>query len=288
MDRFSIRFHGLGGQGLKSMIQEMLAPILLRSGFQVQAFPFFGGERRGAAVAGYLRCGRKKISTHSFISEPDMVVVFDHERVQLAKALEGLKPGGIVVINTSAPNQFMGLTHDWLVYTLNCRSISLGCGIGEPSDPFTVVNSAMAGGVARILESVFGAQFPDDLADAVLGEALPQKVSENQKAFLEGKRTVVRLMADGMPVWQLLIKSRNFPYLVQPDERCTACNLCYLFCPKRAIEVTAGGRYVIHEEKCNYCAICVAICPLDAIIMRLEESSKLDSAVMQGGGDHGR
>lgn len=288
MDRFSMRLHGLGGQGLKSMIQEMLAPILLRSGFQVQAFPFFGGERRGAAVAGYLRCGRKKISTHSFISEPDMVVIFDHERLQVAKALEGLRPGGIVLINTPAPNQFMGLTHVWQVYTLNCRAISLGHGIGEPADPFTVINSAMAGGVARVLESVFGIQFPDDLANSVLGEALAQKVSENQKAFLDGKRIVVRLMADGSPMWQLLIKNRSVPYLVQPDERCTACNLCHLFCPKRAIEVTAGGRYVIHEEKCNYCAVCVAVCPRNAITMRFEEILGPGGSAVQGGSDDGR
>ncbi len=271
MDRFSVRLHGLGGQGLKSMIQEILAPLLLRSGLHVQAFPFFGGERRGAAVAGYLRCGERPITTHSFISNPDMVVIFDHERIAVDKALEGLKPGGIVLINTPSPNQFMGLTHDWQVYTLNARAISLLHGIGEAQDPFMVINSAMTGAVLSVLESVLESRFSDEAIEAVLASALPQKISENSVALADGKSTVVKLMADGTPMWQWLVKQKNFPYLTQPDERCTSCNLCYLFCPKRAIEVTAEGKYLIHEEKCNYCGICVATCPRGAIVMRTEE-----------------
>mgnify|MGYP001590175255 CR=1 FL=1 len=145
MERFSVRLHGLGGQGLKSMIQYIIAPIILRAGFEVQAFRIFGGERRGALVSGYLRCGSKKISTHSFITNPDMVVIFDHERIAMDKALEGLRPDGIALINTSNPNQFMGLTNDWQVYTLNARAISLARGIGQPDDPYAVINSAMAG-----------------------------------------------------------------------------------------------------------------------------------------------
>ncbi|MFY9461882.1 MAG: 4Fe-4S binding protein, partial [Candidatus Sungiibacteriota bacterium] len=111
----------------------------------------------------------------------------------------------------------------------------------------------------------------DSAIEAVLGEALPQKISENSLALSDGKRTVVKLMADGTPMWQWLVKSKSVPYLTQPDERCTLCNLCYLFCPKRAIEVTAEGKYIIHAEKCNYCGICVAICPRGAIAMRTEE-----------------
>ena len=271
MDRFSVRLHALGGQGMKSMIQEILAPLLLRSGLHVQAFPFFGGERRGAAVAGYLRCGRNKITTRSFIGSPDMAVIFDHERIPVVKAVEGLRPGGIVLINTSGPNQFMGLTHDWRVYTLNARAISLAHGIGRPEDPYMAINSAMAGAVLKMLESAFGIRFSDEAIEAVLSEALPQKTPENYAAFSDGRGDLAQLMADGMSMWQWLLKEKNFPYLAQPDERCTKCNLCYLFCPKRAIEVTAEGRYVIHEEKCNYCGICEAICPLGAIAMRTEE-----------------
>ncbi|MBI2446464.1 MAG: 2-oxoacid:acceptor oxidoreductase family protein [Parcubacteria group bacterium] len=267
MERFSICLHGLGGQGLKSMIGDILAPLISEAGFEVQAFPFFGGERRGAPVSGYLRCGTKKITTHSFISNPDMVVIFDHERISVAKALENLKPGGIALINTAFPNQFLGLTRDWRIYTLNARAISLLHGIGNPEDPYMVINSAMAGAVLKILEPIFKSQLPDKTIEAVLNNVMPQKILENYEALLEGKKTVVGLMADASAMWQWLLKRRAIPHLTQPDEHCTKCNLCYLFCPKRAIETNASGAYIIDEEKCNYCGICVTLCPRNAIAM---------------------
>ena len=267
-----MRLHGLGGQGLKSMIQNMLAPLILEAGLQVQAFPFFGGERRGAPVAEYLRCGNKKITTHSFITNPDMVVIFDHGRIPVFEAIEGLRPGGIALINTQNPNQFMGLTRDFRVYTLNARAISLAHGIGQPEDPYMVINSAMAGGVVRIFESAQGSHFSDEAIKVMLGDALPEKILENYAALSDGRKTVARLIADVSPAWQWLSKSRAVPYFVQPDERCTKCNLCYLFCPKQAIEIIAkSGRYVINEEKCNYCGICAALCPRDAITMIIQE-----------------
>lgn len=277
MDRFSIRLHGLGGQGLKSMVQDILAPILLEGGFQVQAFPFFGGERRGAPVAGYIRCGEKKITTHSFITKPDMVVIFDHERISAAKATEDLKPKGIALINTSSPSQFIGFTRNWQVYAVDARKISLAHQIGRPEDPYMVVNTAMAGAMIAVFQTAFETQFPDEIIKTVLGDVLPQKISENYAAFLDGKKTVIRFIADASPMWQWLSKSRAIPYLTQPDEHCTKCNLCYLFCPKRAIEATADGMYVIYEKKCNYCGICVTLCPRDAIAMITQE----------GGDNHG-
>ena len=267
MEKFSICLHGLGGQGLKSMIQDILAPLILEAGLEVQAFPFFGGERRGAPVSGYLRCGEKKITTHSFISNPNMVVIFDHERISVTKALEGLKPGAVALINTVFPNQFLGLTRDWQIYTLNARAISLAHGIGSPEDPYMIINSAMAGAVLKLLEPIFKSQLSDKTIEAVLNNVLPQKILENYAALLEGRKTVVKLMAGASAMWQWLLKGRTFPYLTQPDEHCTKCNLCYLFCPKRAIETTAGGAYIIDEEKCNYCGICVTLCPLRAIAM---------------------
>ena len=262
-----MRLHGLGGQGLKSMTQDILAPLISKAGLEVQAFPFFGGERRGALVSGYLRCGEKKITTHSFISNPDMVVIFDHERISITKALEGLKPGGIALINTVFPNQFLGLTRDWQIYTLNARAISLMHGIGNPEDPYMVINSAMAGAVLKLLEPIFKSQLSDNTIKAVLNNALSKKILENYAALLEGKKTVVKIMADASAMWQWLLKRRIIPHLTQPDEHCTKCNLCYLFCPKRAIETTADGAYIIDEEKCNYCGICVTLCPCHAIVM---------------------
>ena len=46
---FEIRFHGRGGQG-SVVASDILAKAVFLEGKDVQSFPFFGVERRGAPV----------------------------------------------------------------------------------------------------------------------------------------------------------------------------------------------------------------------------------------------
>ena len=56
-----IRIHGRGGQGAV-VASKMLVTAAAKEGKKVQAFPFFGAERRGAAVAAFARIDRGKDS----------------------------------------------------------------------------------------------------------------------------------------------------------------------------------------------------------------------------------
>ncbi len=56
-----IRFHGRGGQGTV-LATILLSQAFFQAGYQVQSFPFFGVERRGALVEAYLRLDAKKSS----------------------------------------------------------------------------------------------------------------------------------------------------------------------------------------------------------------------------------
>jgi len=55
-----IRFHGRGGQGTV-VATTLLAKAFFQAGYQVQSFPFFGVERRGAPVEAYVRVDKEKI-----------------------------------------------------------------------------------------------------------------------------------------------------------------------------------------------------------------------------------
>jgi len=59
-----IRFHGRGGQGTV-LASISLAKAIFESGYQVQTFPLFGVERRGAPVEAFLRISEKKILVRS-------------------------------------------------------------------------------------------------------------------------------------------------------------------------------------------------------------------------------
>ena len=48
------------------------------------------------------------------------------------------------------------------------------------------------------------------------------------------------------------------------DERCTACGLCLVTCPERALRA-APFRPAVLDARCTACLACVEVCPRDAI-----------------------
>ena len=95
-----IRWHGRGGQGAVTSA-EILAEAAISEDNYAQAFPSFGPERRGAPVQAYVRISAgQPIRIRSSITEPDIVAVLDPGLLGSVDVAAGLKPGGIVVINT--------------------------------------------------------------------------------------------------------------------------------------------------------------------------------------------
>ena len=95
-----IRWHGRGGQGAVTSA-EMVAQAAIAEGCYGQAFPSFGPERRGAPVLSFLRVSKDKpIRIRAEIITPDHVVVLDPGLLKIANVVAGLRPGGILVLNT--------------------------------------------------------------------------------------------------------------------------------------------------------------------------------------------
>ena len=95
-----VRFHGRGGQGAVTA-GELMVNAMNFEGKWAQSFPFFGGERRGAPVMAFLRIDDDRIWLHQQIYEPDCCVVLDHGLVVSIPWSEGLKQGGVAVLNWS-------------------------------------------------------------------------------------------------------------------------------------------------------------------------------------------
>ena len=95
-----IRWHGRGGQGAVTSV-ELLALSAIEEGKYAQGFPSFGPERRGAPVMAFNRVDDKQIKIRSGIYHPDVVVVLDESLVALVDVAEGLKPEGILLVNTT-------------------------------------------------------------------------------------------------------------------------------------------------------------------------------------------
>lgn len=97
---YEVRWHGRGGQGAVTSA-ELVAQAAISEGKYGQAFPSFGPERRGAPVVAFVRVNQlQPIRIRAEITTPDTVVVLDPGLLQVVNVTTGLKPDGIVVINT--------------------------------------------------------------------------------------------------------------------------------------------------------------------------------------------
>ncbi len=133
-----IRLHGRGGQGTVTAA-ELLAVSAFDDGQEAQAFPAFGVERRGAPVMAFCRISDKTIRVRTQIYEPDFVIVQDATLMESVNVLAGLKPDGIVLINTEAPAADLKLKTSARVVTFPATQIALE-ELGRP-----IMNTAILG-----------------------------------------------------------------------------------------------------------------------------------------------
>ena len=94
-----IRIHGRGGQGAV-MAARMLASAFLAEGKFVASFPMFGFERRGAPVVAFTRIDDKPVREKTQIYNPDCLVVIDPTLMKLPTLFSGLKPEGVLILNS--------------------------------------------------------------------------------------------------------------------------------------------------------------------------------------------
>jgi 2-oxoacid:acceptor oxidoreductase gamma subunit (pyruvate/2-ketoisovalerate family) len=145
-----IRIHGRGGQGSVTAA-EVLAHAAFFEGKSVQAFPFFGAERRGAPVKAFARISDEPILVHSQIYNPDYVIVLDPYIYKVVDVTEGLKKNGILVMNTTRKPEEIGLK-DWKVATVDATGIALGLNLLVAGLP--VVNTSILGAFAKATDEV--------------------------------------------------------------------------------------------------------------------------------------
>ena len=95
-----VRWHGRGGQGAVTSV-ELIALTAIGEGKYAQGFPSFGPERRGAPVAAFNRIDDHHIKIRSQIYNPDVVVVLDESLIGMVNVADGLKPEGVLIVNTA-------------------------------------------------------------------------------------------------------------------------------------------------------------------------------------------
>ena len=169
-----IRFHGRGGQGTV-VATILLAKAFFQDGYNVQSFPLFGVERRGAPVEAYLRLDREEILIRTNVYTPDHVVVLDKTLLDGVDVTHGLKPDGWILINAPSPPANLEPFSDYRLAFVDATRIALKNTLGTRTHP--IVNTAMMGGLARVL----GMPAMSAITEAIK-EEVPSKPKPNMKA----------------------------------------------------------------------------------------------------------
>lgn len=172
-----IIFYGRGGQGAV-IASRLLAMAAFKEGKNVQSFPFFGVERRGAPVAAYTRLGNSEIRKRVPIKEPDYVIVLDPTLLENIDITKGLKENGSILINTRASKNSFPFIKKFSVFTFDAQAIASKYGLGSKSTP--VVNTSILGAFSK-----FTGEIGIKSLAAAIRETLTIKTEENLKAAEE-------------------------------------------------------------------------------------------------------
>ncbi|MGF1612992.1 MAG: 2-oxoacid:acceptor oxidoreductase family protein [Gammaproteobacteria bacterium] len=293
---YRIRFHGRGGQGIKTA-SRILGTALFNEGFEVQDAPRYGAERRGAPIFAYVRADRHPIQERGIIRAPDLVVVADDTLVPIPAAgvLVGLDQHTVLLIETEVAAQ------DW------CHRLNFpGRLVTLPVSPASVdtlergyLGAHCAGAAARLLGTVSRASLEQAIREEIqpLGAEPLQPNLERALAAYEAMAAQQGCVSEGggpsadnyeAPRWVDLpfedarlsapavhavatsVEVRTGLWrTVRPVieyDRCKRCWwVCTSFCPDSAMTLGQTGYPEIDYDHCKGCLICVAQCPPHAI-----------------------
>ncbi|NUQ07908.1 MAG: 2-oxoacid:acceptor oxidoreductase family protein [Phycisphaerae bacterium] len=141
--------YGRGGQGGVTLAK-LIATVFFRRGAYVQAFGVYAAERSGAPVQAFVRISDAEITNHNQVKTPDHVIVLDRTLISSA-IVEGLKPGGWILLNTpEPPGAFKALLPGRRVACVDATSIAVEERLGTRAVP--IVNTTLLGAAARMFD----------------------------------------------------------------------------------------------------------------------------------------
>jgi pyruvate ferredoxin oxidoreductase gamma subunit len=294
-----IRFHGRGGQGMKTA-SRILGSAAFHAGFVVQDSPVYGAERRGAPMAAFTRISRESIRERGAIARPDLVVVADDTLLTdtAAQPLAGCDADSTVLINSAKDE--VALRQTGPVFTGRLLIADFTVLALEATRTLASLSAALGVAGARLIGLTLG----DGLAG--LDEELTPHLTPSQRASnVALAQAAFTLASSWVPVQErhgsatvaiapLAEVTFDPPRVAVPtvyavgnsperrtgswrqvrpvphQELCTRCRICFVRCPEAAISLGANDYPVVDYDQCKGCLLCVHECPTHALTAEKE------------------
>ena len=308
---FRIRFHGRGGQGMKTA-SRILGTAFFLEGFEVQDAPRYGAERRGAPIFAYVRADRQVIQERGVIHRPDLVIVADDSLVPVpgAGVLSDLDGHSVLLINSDESPQI------WQ-HRLNIQNTILNLPAeAEERAELRFIGAACSGAAARLVGVISRESLSQAIRDEItpLGNTLVETNLNKALNAFDMMEIHAGKVTEGKEISADNYESPDWIHLPFEDARVAApaihaaatsvqvktglwrtlrpvidyarCNRCWwvcsTFCPDGAIDVDSDGQPHIDYDHCKGCMVCVAQCPPHAIEATSEQEAQLTE--QQGAG----
>lgn len=189
METKNIMIVGVGGQGTL-LASKLLGQVLITQGYDVKVSEVHGMSQRGGSVVTYVRFGEKVYSPVIDKGEADIILSF--EKLEAARWLEYLKPGGQIITNTQEMEPMPVITGaavypEKLIEKMEAAGAKVEAKdfltIAEEAGSAKAVNIALMGKLSTYYPEIGEEKWMDAMKDIV-----PEKFLEmNQKAFVMGK-----------------------------------------------------------------------------------------------------
>ena len=243
----------------------------------------------------FTRIDDKRIYRKTQVYEPDYVVVLDEGLIETVNVVEGLKKGGMVIVNSAKKPEEIDVGIDVKLATVDATSVALEV-LKQPA-----TNSAILGAIAKVTGLVKIESVEKGIMQ-IFGDRLGPKVGElNAKAAkVAFERTILgdshghrQLKAakkwlpdvNELPLGVAGVRMKTEAGMVGPGsfnenktgswrvfrpeydkEKCTMCNFCWFYCPEGCID-RKDGKMSFDMDYCKGCGICANECPVEAIKM---------------------
>lgn len=297
-----IRIHGRGGQGAV-VAAELVAVAALEDGLFGQAFPAFGGERRGAPVQAFVRLDSRQIRLRHRVNNPDYLLILDPSLLDMQDVLVGFNLEGLVLINSEKSADEIGWSRSVRVISVPATRIALEI-LGQP-----FVNPAMLGAFAAssseislgAIQKAFKHRFP-----GIVGEKNARAVQMGYDWVKEGHGAPVQVSAARgvRQVSQPVAATSTSTYpggkaVAEPVEPGAepveahlgvpgqSLNPAIMVAPRTSLAYPTGvwryNRPVVDLAVCNGCGLCVTLCP-DGVVFVEGKKALIDYVYCKGCG----
>ncbi|MGE5589139.1 MAG: 2-oxoacid:acceptor oxidoreductase family protein [Bacillota bacterium] len=310
---YEMRFESIGGLGAHLAGQILAEAGVLGQGLNGAHFSSYGSEKKGTPVKSFVRlCAPdREVRSAAPITRPHLVAVFHEALIRTENVTAGLRPDGIILVNTTRTPEEMKAK-----LKLESGTVAVIDALKIAVEEKTRVNTAMLGAVARIADFID----PDIVRDAIkhtFEHKYPQLVAANLRTFDRGYEELKMVefkAAPGVEPKPFVKPGPLYGYLDAPiggiivnpgnsalkdlsssrqgflpefnREKCTDCAQCDLVCPDFCFTWTPGqdkrGRPAmvlqgIDYQYCKGCLKCVEACPFGALVAARETEDYAES-----------